>query len=197
MTRYIVILALLSFSLVSVAEAQQGGSAFIEQVRERAPGDVSQGQALRMLHDNFFLPSQAQAGNGLALGLDDGGNTGLVQQFGDDNTAELAQRGQNNFAWIIQRGDRNTTRATQDGNRNFHKSVLDGDNNMLNVRQLGDGHTYKLDFGGNGRSREVVQPHGVVQAGQNNFALQEGVGEMPFGIQQLGNDMVIEIRHNQ
>ena len=129
MTRYMGILVLLSFLLVSVAEAQQGGSAFIEQVRERAPGEVSQGQALRMLHDNFFLPSQAQAGNGLALGLDDGGNTGLVQQFGDDNTAELTQRGQGNFAWIIQSGDRNTTRATQEGNRNVQASLLLGDDN--------------------------------------------------------------------
>ena len=185
MTRYMGILVLLSFLLVSVAEAQQGGSAFIEQVQDRAPGEVSQGQALRMLHDNFFLPSQAQAGNGLALGLDDGGNTGLVQQFGDDNTAELTQRGQGNFARIIQRGDRNTTLAT-----------LKGDRNVLDIKQLGDGNTYEIDFEDNDWNHAVVQPQ-VVQAGQNNFALQEGVGEAPFGIQQLGNDMVIEIRHNQ
>jgi hypothetical protein len=191
MTRYILILVLLSFLPVPVAEAQQGGSAFIEQVQERAPGEVSQGQALRMLHDNFFLPSQARAGNGLALGLDDGGNTSLVQQFGDGNTAELAQRGQGNFAWIVQRGARNTTRATQEGDRNVQASRLLGDDNTLDITQLGDGNAYVLGFQGNDLN------HSVVQEGQNNFALQEGVGELPFGIQQRGNDMAIEIRHNQ
>ena len=192
MTRYMGILVLLSFLLVSVAEAQQDGSAFIEQVRERAPGDVSQGQALRMLHDNFFVPSQARAGNGLALGLDDGGNTGLVQQFGDDNTAELTQTGQGNFAWIIQRGDRNTTLATQDGNHNTTRARQDGNRNVLDITQRGDGNTYEMSFeGGNDLNHEVVQ------IGRNNYALQEGVGEEPFGIRQRGNDMVIEIRYNQ
>ena len=196
MTRFFLPLLLLAFGLLCfvqapTAHAQQGGSAFIEQVQERAPGEVSQGQALRMLHDNFFLPSQARPGNGLALGLDDGGNTGLVQQFGDDNTAELAQRGQGNFAWIIQRGDRNTTRATQDGDRNVQASLLLGDDNTLDITQLGDGHTYFLGFQGNDLN------HTVVQEGQNNFALQEGVAERPFGIEQRGNDMGIEIRHNQ
>jgi|GEM_PF-5626225 len=196
MTRFFLPLLLLTFGLLCfvqapTAHAQQGGSAFIEQVQDRAPGEVSQGQALRMLHDNFFLPSQARPGNGLALGLDDGGNTGLVQQFGDDNTADLAQRGQGNFAWIIQRGDRNTTRATQEGNRNVQASVLLGDDNLLDITQLGDGHTYFLGFQGNDLN------HTVVQEGQNNFALQEGVAERPFGIEQRGNDMGIEIRHNQ
>ena len=196
MTRFFLPLLLLAFGLLCfvrapTAHAQQGGSAFIEQVQERAPGEVSQGQALRMLHDNFFLPSQARAGNGLALGLDDGGNTVLVQQFGDDNTAELAQRGQGNFAWIIQRGDRNTTRATQEGNRNVQASVLLGDDNLLDITQLGDGNAYGMFFQGNDLN------HSVVQEGQNNYAMQEGVGEAPFGIQQRGNDMAIEIRHNQ
>lgn len=195
MTRFFLPLLLLTFGLLSfvqapTAQAQQGGSAFIEQVQERAPGEVSQGQALRMLHDNFFLPSQARAGNGLALGLEDGGNTGLVQQFGDDNTAELAQRGQGNFAWIIQSGDRNTTRATQDGNRNVQASLLLGDDNALDITQRGNGHAYGMFFRGNDLN------HSVVQEGQNNFALQEGVAERPFGIEQRGNDMAIEIRHN-
>lgn len=196
MTRFFLPLLLLAFGLLCfvqapTAHAQQGGSAFIEQVQERAPGEVSQGQALRMLHDNFFLPSQARAANGLALGLDFDGNTGLFQQFGDDNTADLAQRGQGNFAWIVQSGDRNTTRATQDGNRNVQASVLLGDDNTLDITQLGDGNAYGMFFRGNDLSHEVVQE------GQNNFALQEGVAERPFGIEQRGNDMGIEIRHNQ
>jgi len=195
MTRFFLPLLLLAFGLLCLvqaptAQAQQGGSAFIEQVQDRAPGEVSQGQALRMLHDNFFLPSQVQAGHGLALGLEDGGNTGLVQQFGDDNTAELAQRGQGNFAWVFQRGDRNTTRATQDGDRNVQASVLLGDDNTLEMTQQGNQNFYLMDFQG------ANLDHSVLQQGDNNVAVQVGRGAMPFGIEQRGNDMAIEIRHN-
>ncbi len=190
MTRYILPLVLLSFLLVPAAQAQQGGSAFIEQVQERAQGDVSESQALRMLNDTFFTPALAARGaNG--FGLDADGNTAIVRQFGSDNEATVEQRGQRNLAYVFQQGSGNVTRAMQDGSNNIQLSSLTGSDNTLEMTQQGNQNFYLMDFQG------ANLDHSVLQQGDNNVAVQIGRGAMPFGIEQRGNDMGIEIRHNQ
>ena len=118
------------------------------------------------------------------------GNTAVIDQQGNNNTARINQTGQRNVAVMVQQGDFNTSLLTQEGSNNVYGSWLQGDNNYLNVQQVGDNNSYLLGYWGNDLT------HTVQQIGNNIKAVQVGVNYKPFGIQQRGSGMDITIRHN-
>lgn len=118
------------------------------------------------------------------------GNTAVIGQQGNSNTARIDQTGRGNVALMVQRGNLNTSTLLQEGNDNAYGSLLDGNNNTLDVQQLGNNNTYLFGFQGSNLS------HSFEQIGSNNTAVQIGVSYEPFGIQQRGNNMNMTIRHN-
>lgn len=118
------------------------------------------------------------------------GNTAVINQQGDNNTARIDQQGQRNVAVMVQRGSFNTSTLLQEGHANVYGSLLNGSNNALDVQQIGDNNTYVFGFRGDRLD------HSFDQIGDNNTAVQVGVSYQPFGIQQIGNNMNITIRHS-
>jgi hypothetical protein len=118
------------------------------------------------------------------------GNTAVIGQQGNSNTARIDQTGQSNVALMVQRGNYNTSTLLQDGSSNVYGSLLNGANNTLDVEQVGHNNTYLFGFQGSNLN------HSFEQIGNGNTAVQIGVNYEPFGIQQRGNNMNMTIRHN-
>ncbi|HYE95702.1 MAG TPA: hypothetical protein VD962_05800 [Rubricoccaceae bacterium] len=119
------------------------------------------------------------------------GNFALAEQQGDDNVATIEQVGARNIAVLVQQGSANVSDVLQQGTENLYGSWLTGDANQTEVVQLGVGNVYLLDFAGSG-----LAGHRVVQEGVGNEAVQLGLTETPFSIEQHGNGMTLVIRHN-
>lgn len=156
----------------------------------RSAGPVVTEQAARAFIDGRLAGADRTWLGRFTAGAEADENVALVRQDGDDNRSLIEQAGRANVAVLYQTGDGNTALVQQTGRANVFGAWLEGDANAVDVTQRGDGNTYLLDFVGTGLD------HAVVQIGRNNRAVQVGVGDLPFGIEQRGNDMQVTVRHN-
>lgn len=180
------VIALVSLRPAHAQTAELDEDLFIEQAALSATHATSEHDAV------LFIQGIMQDGalNRLLLPVLVGdGNLALTIQQGSDNAAALAQQGATNLAVLLQRGDLNTTTLDQFGNRNLFAVWLEGTSNRLSVTQEGDDNTYVLGFVGDNLD------HTVYQSGNDIHAVQIGVGRRPFGIEQRGEGMNIQIEH--
>lgn len=200
MRRFLIALAL-PVLVLPAAHAQEVSTEELI-VQEIIPGltsteDVTPEEALGEIRTGFNL-SSGEFDALDAFTLEAQGNLALVRQEGEGNEAFVSQDGTGNAAVLLQLGDGNIVAAEQLGTGNVLGVQIEGNYNTLTgaagapgVLQDGDGNVYLLEFTGNNHD---IPP--AVQQGVGNQAIQTGVIDRPFGIEQYGDGMRMIIRHN-
>lgn len=127
---------------------------------------------------------------GLNSGSDNGGNVAIIEQVGDDNTAEITQTGNNLYSQIKQDGNRNTALVEQRGNRLVSLVDMVGDNNYLEFTQTGSNKGALFEFRGDNMQYEAHQRGAGVSFSPSNSTMP------PINIETTRESLPVIISRN-
>ncbi|HEX7071038.1 MAG TPA: hypothetical protein VF190_09540, partial [Rhodothermales bacterium] len=173
------------------AQTPAGDEELMLQQAEQAIMEITPEEATSLILGRLMESDRTALDRYLMLGAITGQNLVIIRQKGDANVAATTQIGQSNLAVLHQEGTGNVTLLQQIGDGNVFGSWLIGDYNSLSLLQEGNDNVYLLEYLGSNRDFG----HVVQQVGSGIQAVQVGVRDRAFGIEQRGNGMELRIEH--